>query len=87
MGQPVKSGSMATFISIIKLDGGAASYRVVEGSGSAYTAYLIKNTSAASVPGEVLIDPLQGLRTGSDPLADRLLAAVRSTVSMGEEGP
>ena len=78
---------MGTFISIIKLDGGAASYRVVESSSRSYTAYLVKNTSSASLPSEVVIDRLYTQRpyTDSDPLMDKLLATIKNTAALGEE--
>jgi hypothetical protein len=78
---------MSTFISIIKLDGGAASYRVVEGSGSGYTAYLVKNTSTTALPSQVTIDRLQTLKphTDNDPLMDKLITAIKTNAFAGED--
>jgi len=78
---------MGTFISIIKLDGGAASYRVVESSSRSYTAYLVKNTSSTLLPSEVVIDHLHTQRPSIDshPLMDKLLATIKSTAALGED--
>lgn len=78
---------MGSFISIIKLDNGVASYKVVEGGHRAYTAYLVKNTSSCSLPEQVSIDHLQEQwdQSDNDPLMDKLLIAIKSNPFLGEE--
>ena len=78
---------MGSFISIIKLDNGVASYKVVEGEHQGYTAYLVKNTSSSSLPEEVSIDHLQDQweLSDNDPLRDKLLIAIKSNPFLGED--
>lgn len=78
---------MGSFISIIKLDNGVASYKVVEGGHKGYTAYLVKNTSSSSLPEEVSIDHLQEpwVANDNDPLMDKLLIAIKSNTFLGDE--
>jgi hypothetical protein len=78
---------MGSFISIIKLDGGVASYKVVEGVHNGYIAFLVKNTSSCSLPEQVSIDHLQEQRVpdDSDPLMDKLLIAIKCNPFLGDE--
>ena len=78
---------MTNFITIIKWGSGTASYQVIEGAYDEYTAYLMKNTSAADLPQELVIDKLQTLRAGNttDALTSRLISAIRSVAYAGEE--
>jgi hypothetical protein len=78
---------MGSFISIIKLNNGVASYKVVDGGHKGYTAFLVKNTSSSSLPEEVSIDHLeeQWDQNDNDPLMDKLLIAIKSNPFLGEE--
>ena len=80
-------GSMSSFISIIKLENGAASYRVVAGERSGYRAYLVKNTSTASLPEELTIDSPQSRykATGTNPVMDKLMTAILNNAFTGED--
>lgn len=71
---------MISFVSIIKLESGVASYKVVERTGNDFTAYLVRNASAQPLPQEVRIDDLKGRQEGSDadPVVDKLITAIRS---------
>ena len=78
---------MTNFITIIKWGSGTASYQVIENAGEGYTAYLMKNTSAADLPQELIIAKLQTLSSGStrDALTDKLISAIRSVSYAGDE--
>ena len=78
---------MGSFISIIKLNNGVASYKVVEVEHKGYTAYLVKNASSSSLPEQVSIDHLEAQwdQCDTDPLMDKLLVAIKSNPFLGEE--
>jgi hypothetical protein len=71
---------MISFVSIIRLESGVASYRVVEHMDNDFTAYLVRNASSQSLPEEVRIDarkdPMEG--SGADPVVNKLITAIRS---------
>lgn len=75
---------MISFVSIIKLESGVASYKVVERLGSDYTAYLVRNASSQPLPEEVQIAAVQARQEGSDadPVVDKLITAIRSSSQM-----
>lgn len=78
---------MSTFVSIIKLDSGVASYKVVERTQNDYTAYLVRNNSSQALPLEVNIDAQKVPHEGEarDPLVDKLLVAIRSNAFMEDD--
>ncbi|MGE5519574.1 MAG: hypothetical protein ACM3VS_06550 [Candidatus Dadabacteria bacterium] len=79
---------MTSFISIIHTeDGGLASYTINDNKDH-YKAALIKCTTAAAVPHEVVIE--RNLNEGinnqvSDPVKNKLIHAIKKTEEDGEE--
>lgn len=75
---------MISFVSIIKLESGVASYKVVERSDNDFTAYLVRNASAQPLPEEVQIDPVRAHQEGgdADPVVEKLITVIRSEASM-----
>lgn len=71
---------MISFVSIIKLESGVASYKVVERAENDITAYLVRNASSQSLPEEVRIDAQKARQEGSDadPVVDKLITVIRS---------
>lgn len=71
---------MISFVSIIKLESGVASYKVVERTDNDYTAYLVRNASSQSLPEEVRIDAVRAGQEGydADPVVERLITVIRS---------
>lgn len=78
---------MISFVSIIKLESGVASYKVVERTENDFTAYLVRNASSQSLPQEVNIDGEKARQEGpdADPVVDRLITAIRSNAFMGTD--
>lgn len=75
---------MISFVSIIKLESGVASYKVVERTERDYTAYLVRNASAQPLPEEVRIDAEKARQEGhdADPVVEKLITAIRSNAFM-----
>lgn len=68
---------MVSFVSIIQLHNGRASYNVKE-ERHGYTAYLINSTTDDALPGLVNISkPIGNYRQVDDPLMNKLLQAIR----------
>jgi hypothetical protein len=78
---------MTSFVSIIKLESGVASYRVVERTENGFTAYLVRNASSQSLPQEVCIDGQKAWQDGSDadPVVGKLITAIRSNSFMDSD--
>lgn len=71
---------MISFVSIIKLESGVASYKVVERTENDYTAYLVRNASSQPLPEEVQIDAGRACQEGheADPVVEKLITVIRS---------
>jgi hypothetical protein len=78
---------MISFVSIIKLENGVASYKVVERTENDYTAYLVRNTSPQPLPEEVIIDAqkAQQAEDDGDPLVVKLVTAIKSSSLMDDD--
>jgi hypothetical protein len=78
---------MISFVSIIKLESGVASYKVVERTGNDYTAYLVRNASSQTLPQEVTIDGRKASQEGpdSDPVVDKLITVIRSNAHIDSD--
>lgn len=78
---------MISFVSIIKLESGVASYRVVERAENDFTAYLVRNASSQPLPQEVRIDSQNARQDGSDadPVVGKLISAIRSNAFMDSD--
>lgn len=75
--------SMSSFVSIIKLDSGAASYKVVERTQNDYIAYLVRNTTSQPLPQELSIDALRPHENG-DPVKEKLLTAIKNNTFLDD---
>lgn len=78
---------MISFVSIIRLESGVASYRVVERKENDFTAYLVRNASSQPLPEEVNIDAEKARQEGcdADPVVDRLITAIKSGTFMDSD--
>lgn len=78
---------MISFVSIIKLDSGVASYKVVERPGNDYTAYLVRNASSQSLPQELTIDRQKARKSedDGDPVVEKLITAIKNNASLEED--
>lgn len=75
---------MSSFVSIIKLDSGVASYKVVERTHNDYIAYLVRNSTSQALPRELSIDALKPQGDG-DPVVEKLLTAIKNNTFLDDD--
>jgi hypothetical protein len=70
---------MTNFVSIVKYDGGMASYQINSGKDNNYVAQLMNSTGSISVPSEITIEKALMYQPNSitTPLIKKLITAIK----------